>query len=1522
LADLEKAEKRIDVRLSPAGINKRILIFAALVAATAVFLRPLQLSILERLDRAKNDFIGQVEQSLGRKIKYGTIRPSFFGELDIRDLLILREDDSESLSISRLRLSYSLFDIIRGNILNSFKSVRIDRPVLSLDFRLDADLLERFSSPGTGETQASAQNGSLGFRELLPENFSIRIWDGEWELSGSFGSFKIHSVGVDASLRRKAITFQGRWAAYASVSGDRGMAAFFTQASSPVFEADMRGQINGEYSGETDSGSAVITIPSFAGDFFAFNPLSFNLFFSGGRLEILKTYDRSPAAFSLVYDLPTGTFRSRLEGENFSPSDFLSFTGAWRDLNPALAFRVSGNAVFEKEISDDLQFSVNFSGAGSGIYPESPFLNSAFLEIIAAGSANSVNIENFAIHSPNGSLDFHGGLEFNEAGLYQAGLSSIAPYGALSLSSFRFHGDSGISGDLRISTNGNEIGVYSGNLTAGNVKLSSMDLSVISEDNGLGFVLSVLEAGEQKSDNMNSYIESSDNNKTASARLTGSLDYEPRQVQANLLLDSFPVGNILGFVEPLARLSIPRSLRSAADDLSLTTEVFFSTDYEHILYNAPNVEAIYKGLFDILAVASLSGTDRGIDLNTCRVSFGNETAEIIGSADFSDINDVSLFLEASFGNLTYLFDGMILDQKDVSIRGSYGLQVSFSSGLNGSLSGFARGDGIPIPAGITGGISGGIPLGILSGNSLGGERYATLGFLFSMVRDSPSSWRAAFEKFELTGLATPNSTNASLRFTGDANERGLVIPDMVFDDGRGSLAGKVNLEWDAAYENFSFAADIAGNSYNEIYNLAGTYRDKRLDLSLSGQRVQFNHFTTRNAVADGSLRISWESPESFEAEAVVSSFALYHQNEVIRASANFSVNNDEFIARQARINYAGLEAYLPLLRIDREAANAETELQISGRFSERPIEILSTGNAAFNSSTTWIDLFREFGSLDGALYVSRAQYDTVEADPFDFVFKVRQENEGFSLSLNGGPRNMVRFRYNPETAEGGAFYAALSAPSPVRGTVTGTIDSDYIEASTADLYVDMAALWRFIPPLDFLAFPGGIVTASIRVAGPLDEPEFFGNARGTSLQILVPQYIPDPIRTVPLNISLNGYEMSFDPVAAVVGQGRGTVSGWARFDQWIPNTFTMDIQVPQNSPIPYDLDISGVLANGLVYGNLDMSLEDFVFSIKGDLTAQDTEISLNSNELNAQESRPSMYEEPFISVISDIALRAGRRVDFFWPSVDFPMLQASADLGTGIHITTDAVAQRYSMIGDVKLRSGEIFYLERNFYIREGTLFFRENETQFDPFITARAELRDQADIGPVTISMMIDNAPLRSFTPRFISSPSLSQMEIYSILGQNPQGTGDSRNLATSAFFDSLAQFTVIGRLQRQVRNFLGLDMLSLRTQLFQNMLISVSGGRLSGNSTGREYRVGNYFDNTTVFVGKFFGAELFGEAMFSLKYDENRLDWGGLVIEPEFGLEMRNPLFDIRFTMVPTHPENMYIDDVSFSFIWRRSF
>ncbi|MDR0496480.1 MAG: translocation/assembly module TamB [Treponema sp.] len=687
--------------------------------------------------------------------------------------------------------------------------------------------------------------------------------------------------------------------------------------------------------------------------------------------------------------------------------------------------------------------------------------------------------------------------------------------------------------------------------------------------------------------------------------------------------------------------------------------------------------------------------------------------------------------------------------------------------------------------------------------------------------------------------------------------------------------------------------------------------------------MQFSRFTPQNAVVDGSLSLSWESASSFESETVISSFALYNQDEVIRASANINIDNDKFLSEQLKINYSGLEVNIPFIRIDRTAAIAETKAEIWGVFSERPVDIFIRGNAQFNSSTTWIDLFRNFSSLDAVFAVDTARYNTFAAsEPFAFNINASKYSNGFALNLNGGPKDMINIQYTPEARGRGAIYAKLSDPSPARLTITGVIDSNNIDAQVPDLHVDMDSLWKFFPPSFVVAFPAGVVTSSFRVAGTLSDPEFYGTAMATDIQILVPEFLPEPIKPVPVTIFLDGTEMSFGPVEAKSGKGRGKASGWFRFDQWIPNIFNIDIQVPQDSPIPFNFDVSGVLANGLVAGKLVLDMENLIFAIKGDMAANDTEISLNASELAALEGGQAFSETSKVSVVTDISIRAGRRVEFFWPSVDLPVLQAYADQGTGIHVTSDAAVHRFTMTGDVKLRGGELFYLERNFYIREGTLFFRENEVQFDPRITARAEIRDQSDVGPVIISMLIDNAPLKSFTPRFVSTPPLSQLEIYSILGQVPQGEGEQRNLATSVAIDSLAQFTVIRRLQRNVRDYLGLDMFSMRTQLLQNVLLQVTGGQLWNNTDDRAYRVGNYFDNSTIFAGKYFGTDLFGEAMIAFKYDENKLTWGGLVLEPEFGLEISNPLFDIRFSMAPLHSENLFIDDVSFSLIWRRTY
>jgi len=113
---------------------------------------------------------------------------------------------------------------------------------------------------------------------------------------------------------------------------------------------------------------------------------------------------------------------------------------------------------------------------------------------------------------------------------------------------------------------------------------------------------------------------------------------------------------------------------------------------------------------------------------------------------------------------------------------------------------------------------------------------------------------------------------------------------------------------------------------------------------------------------------------------------------------------------------------------------------------------------------------------------------------------------------------MIRFQMDQD----GSFYGGLSSPFPVRGTIIGTINRKTINASCADLYVDMGELFNILPESRDIYFTGGYVNASVDIRGSLSAPEFFGSARATSLRIRIPDFVREEVRPIPFNIAIDG----------------------------------------------------------------------------------------------------------------------------------------------------------------------------------------------------------------------------------------------------------------------------------------------------------------------------------------------------------------------------------------------------------------
>jgi hypothetical protein len=573
-------------------------------------------------------------------------------------------------------------------------------------------------------------------------------------------------------------------------------------------------------------------------------------------------------------------------------------------------------------------------------------------------------------------------------------------------------------------------------------------------------------------------------------------------------------------------------------------------------------------------------------------------------------------------------------------------------------------------------------------------------------------------------------------------------------------------------------------------------------------------------------------------------------------------------------------------------------------------------------------------TFNGAIFVQNIRLDTIRSrQPFDFIFS----RDPTHLSLSGGPGDMLRLQVSDGGASGEkAFFAAFSSPAPVRGSVVGAITGTSIDARTSNLYIDLSSLWRFIPAKEIVNIPGGFADISLEIRGNLGDPEFFGTARVNSLRIQVPKFVREDIEPVPVTVRFEGNEMNFGPIPARVGAGSGTIAGWFRFDRWIPNIFNLDIQVPDASPIPFGVDIAGVQASGDVSGHLALAMEDMVFRVSGELIGNNSEIALDTRN-TPDPGMANFMQSPLmenLSIVTDLRINTGPKVEFVYPTREFPVIRANLEAGTGISITNNTLSGHFTVDGDVAIRTGEIFYFQRNFYIREGVLTFNESDTKFDPQISARAEARDRTDEGAVTLSMIVDTSPLQSFSPRFESNPPLSQAEIFSLLGQNITGApsedpnGSIRGMVLASG-DVLSQFFLYRRAERVIRDAIHLDMFSFRTQVLQTAGVQATGLQ---DPVDRIGAVGNYLDNTTVFLGKYFGPDVFGQAMLSFRYDEDRTTFGdlsrggltlgaGMSLEPEIGVEFRGPLLDFQVNFTPRHLENMFVDDLAVAILWKKS-
>jgi hypothetical protein len=1471
-----------------------LLVFILLVALTTAFLRPLQDIMQTRMRELRDSLIRQGEAALGRNIRYDAWGPSLLGSLDIRNLQITDEDGQVLLQADRVHLSYSLITLLLQGVPQSIRSIQLDAPYIALDLERDADILGLFS----GESP-----GSVSILELLNPRFRLSIRNGSCGITAHTDQYTLKEIGLEAAVEQGMLRFQGHGNARALTS---------SLLPEPI-SAQMECRVSGASTLDFKEGSANLEFGSLSGSFgpqeqvFRSRPVAFTMALSEHLLSLKKRADHAPFDLSADYDFRSGKLTAVLDCEDFAPGAFLALEGPWKDYARWLGVSASGSAALAFPTLQEgggLQYDLSLKGRiPEGLLP----LGGGSFRIQGSGTETEVALKTLSVQFPQGTLAYQGNL----------GFAPFTPQGRVSLRELSFSGKDPISGDIQVSTQDRNLDFEGKDLAIGSIPFASVEGSVRLEPQGLTFSASLAPVGSKEMETGELESEIAPLLSSGGIALEGFWDYSPQYGEIHLVLDAFSAADLLTLARPFQnlpdlagvqdiRLEGPKQTDHPLDRIRLDVEAFITTDLQRFSYHAPRVQVRY-GQRGTVFSGVIVGTHEYVECRDAQIRFTEDPIVLSASADLRSLDGVSFSLKASYQDRPYALEGTLLDRNSLSIRGSYGLKAAISRTDFGGYSGYIEAKDIPVPY---------------------QGRFARLSLMSGLRYDGPDFWNFDLDYLELADLSTPATPRVALYLSGRADQVGATFPQVLVDDGLGALRGALSLGWEGGFSDISAALRLRTESGGEWYDLTGRFKDKHLTFQVEGEHMQVIRFVRNpyNLVMSGGLKASWDSLSSFSGELTLDALSAVIANTPLEMSGKGRISGEALSLSGVDLRYGELNLTMPSFFLSLPEQRAQGDAQLRLLAPGRDLDMAFSLGIGFDPLDSWFDIPEVAKAFRGVLHVDRVRFNDFE-DQGAFDLAVSRTDS--VLALSGGPKDMIRLRLSDQ----GDFYASLSSPSPVRGTLVGTIGPKTLDIEAPDIYVDLAVLGELLPAEvgEVITLTGGFATASIRAVGSLGDPEFFGTAQGYSVRLKVPSYVTADIRPVPVTVTLQGNEMSFGPIPAAVGSGQGTVAGWFQFTRWIPNTFTLTIEVPPESPIPFDYDSLGIMVQGNTWGKLYLSMQDFVFSIQGDLSAQDTNITLDTEKLSGGSDKPDLSTSFLTSIVTDITLRTGRKVEFLWPTKEFPIVQAYADQGASLRITSDSAAGHFTLVGDVPLRSGDIFYFERNFYLREGLLSFNENEEQFEPTISARAEVRDQTDDGPVTISMIVDNAPLRSFTARFESSPALSQAEIFAMLGQAmtgvpAEGSEPGQTAFLSSGVDILAQTQLSRFMQRRVRDFLSLDMFSFRTQLPQNL---ISWAIQQSEDTSAQ--LGNSLDNTAVYLGKYIGSDVFLQMTGSLRYNEHLRDVEmvspenvtirGFTIEPDLGMELQGPLFNIRVNVAPRHLETMFVNDVSCTLTWSLS-
>ena len=1443
-----------------AGAFVIILLAAGLAAA------PLDRYLSAQARGSLGQSVLRVEKALDVSLSYDRASPSVFGALRLAYLGIEDPAGRTLLRADQLEAEYDLGMVLsalfgKSGVAASLERITLRNVEVNLDTAEDAELLERIQNALSLGSGSAAVPDRM---ELSARRIRLSFKD---PASKSTWTAEIRSLDLMLMEREIIVALEGTF------SGS------FADSRFPVSKLTVPVSLRGSMNRNLTAARYNIALAA-RSDAGILERQEFSILLRDGILEARKVRDDAPFDLFARYDTRQESLEVDLRFESLYPSRLGRPTGS-RGETWAPWFRrpYSGHITLNyREKWMDPSLTAELSG-----YLPPGFLGDDFeFRLALDGGTAGIRLKRLEVQSSNGIAEAHGTFRPDLSSLdLSASVDYVGGGGRLPLKA-----------NLRAVGEGRELFLYSESSELGGVEFSKLAVFAQRTEATLDFRGSI-DLPILDSDISSESIRETDDSGKRRLSWEGSFSLGARPfVEAAVVVDPYDLRSL----EPLFSVILNPSAANYLSGLSLEGRAAFSSDFSRFSYSASDFRIAPSGPAgaQTYVVLNLSGTSSEITVSRFIAALGGFPVEGRLDAEF-DSTRVGFRTEVVAREIPYTFQGEYDDNRFI-LTGDYGF--SLVAALSKSQSrGVIAFKSLPLP----------LPDGIIlvTGDAAGEYRAA---------RD----WGLRISSLSLEPDGALTGRLPVLRISGTAGPDEGLFSDVAVEDGRSRLSGSARYSIDQGDSgSLGLDLDLSGEGGEGVRAVA-TYKDGavegRLDLqSFSVSRLSGGAVTGR---LDGGIAVSG-SPEN---PNITFSLALREGSlgaRSLSAAAEGSLNRDGLEIRSGS-GYFGIH----------QTQTVQAKLGFrTGAFSVSGVYagFLAGDVARFRFETEGalgaVDYgrngFPDLSEMAKTVVMGGTILDFSLGSAFSARWPFVLERSGRDLMFRGGSDEEVQV----QVLDDGSFLARAVPPFPLAATIVGKVSDRQISMDLSDIRIEMTTLWPIIPVPD-VRFLSGIATGSLSVRGNAADPEIYGSLRFQDALLEVPAYLNAPVGPITAPLEANGRLVSL--IQPLVNIGKTSIAGVSlsfEMSQWIPTSFSLRARSLESTQVPLKTRFLGMSITGSTDADIMLSASDGTFELTGALTIPRAEIVIDPSIMQAGEQGDGSV--PKVDTKIDLEIRIGKGVMVYFPSKEFPVIVGQADPASRLTVSFDDKQQSYALKGNAVLRGGNLFYIQRNFFLKNGRMAFNENQYSFDPRVTLEAELRTRRGQDTVKIILKAENTSLFNFQPTLESTPSLSQAEIAALLGSDLVASDDGSDIdirrTLIASTDILPPLNFISVFERNTRRLLGLDLFYLRTELVQRWLLDVA--RLDTDAE-EGVALADYLDNTSIFAGKYLRDDVFIRGSLRLQQDQPLVNRSALRLDSEIGFELTTPFFLFDWSLSFLHPEDLFISDNSFRFTWKLSY